>query len=278
MKTSTKVILGGLAMLISVPAALFLRNRPAAPPKVTVPMPSSITKMPTQMIDSITIEPLEPPSAFSRRNPASQEDLNTAKSAPIPPEMIGVTDDPAVVAFLKNYDPIKQEVGDVKDTENHTQQLFINGKILFEANQIMRRRTMAQDGTIVLAAVKEASIEPAVKTEIKTLPSTIWMIDPSGIKKQVSPPNVNASTPLISPDGKRIAFTGISVGADGSEEEPLLWVYDLTTKQYRKFASSKKGHDFSVGAAEWSADSKVLYVLEDYGETRGHMVMKHIKF
>jgi Tol biopolymer transport system component len=37
------------------------------------------------------------------------------------------------------------------------------------------------------------------------------MIDPSGSKRQVSPPNVNASTPMISPDSKWIAFTGVSV-------------------------------------------------------------------
>lgn len=267
MKTSTKLILGGVVMLLATYAVLQWTDKTATPPKPTVSIPSSTTKVSTQMIDAIPIEPLEPaPRAHS----------DSVKAAPIPPELKGATDDPATAAFWLKYDPKIQEFGAVKDTANHTQQLFVGGKVVFEASQILRVRTVARDGTVALAAIIEAPSGTANKADEPTKPSTIWVIDPSGLKRQVSPPNVNASTPLISPDSKRIAFTGVSVGTDGSEEAPLLWVYDLTTKQYRKFAPSQKRDNYSVGAAEWSEDGHVLYVLEDYGETRGHMVMRAI--
>ena len=264
-------------MLFAVHTFLEMTIKTAASSKVTDSMPSPRTKVSTQMIDAIPIEPLEPPSVFLRDKKASQIHLDTSKLAPVPAELKGVTDDPAAAAFLNKYDPKDQEVGVVTDTPSHTQQLFVNAKVIFEASQILRRRTMAHDGTVVLAAVIEETHGPNDKTETTANPSTVWMIDPSGSKRQVSPPNVNASTPMISPDSKWIAFTGVSVGTDGSEEEPLLWVYDLTTSQYRKFGPSQKGHNYTVGAAEWSEDSKILYVLEDYGETRGHLVMRAVK-
>ena len=264
-------------ILLAAHTVLQFTDKTLTSPKLTGSMSTSTLQESTQILDAIVIEPIEPPAVFSRSREETRPNSDTPKATPIPQELKGVTDDPAVADFLKKYDPRYQELGEVKDSSSHTQQLLVNGKAVFEASQILRRRTMALDGTIVLAAIIEASNVPANKTDIATKPSSIWMIDPRGIKRQVSPQSVNASTPLISPDGKRVAFTGVSIGPDGREQEPLLWVYDLATKQYRKFAPSQKGHNYSLGAAEWSQDGQVLHVIEDHGETRGHMVMRTIK-
>ena len=56
-----------------------------------------------------------------------------------------------------------------------------------------------------------------------------------------------------------------------------IFVVDLSSGQYRSFRSSEQLDDYKVFPAEWAEGGKVLKVIEDWGETGGHMVMKQIR-
>ncbi len=201
----------------------------------------------------------------------------------IPENMRGATDDPSVVELLTTYQ--KGEIGKVVATEKGTQQLWDGTKLLFEAKRI-GARSRAADGTIALDAVTgdQISIEDAEvvgtgdEAKLISSPREIWFVTPTGIKTKVSPPNMDAFAPVIEPNGKSIAFTGRLLNDKGFPSNQRLYVGDATSGQYRVFAGDEHLHDYQVWAVDWVKNSKVLRVLQDHGETGGHMKLKQVRF
>lgn len=261
MKTTAKIIFPIAAILMAV---VIMRSWNKSPTTSVMTVANKNTSM-NQMQDAIPVEPIMPDSPTSATEP---------KPGVIPAELIGATKDPAVVSFFKRHNIEKEEIGDVRDTTNHTQQLYFGGKMVFEAIKILRRRSLANDGTIALAAVTETNNTATNEEAESELMSSIWTVDPSGVRKQISPEQIKATAPLISSDGQRIAFSGNKVELDGSEGPMQLFVFDVKTKHYRKFGAAKRMDSYTVGAAEWSADGQILSILENHGETGGHMEMK----
>ena len=56
-----------------------------------------------------------------------------------------------------------------------------------------------------------------------------------------------------------------------------LMIVNLRTNQYRVFRGSEALDDYKVWPVEWSDGGKTLKVIEDHGETGGHMVMRQIR-
>jgi len=218
--------------------------------------------------NSLQPESKSPPDAVTTQ-PLSEER--------VPHDLKGVTIDPAVIEFWSSRRP--QEVGEVRPTETESQQLWINGRMVFEATAIKNVRSMAQDGTIALAAVTDEPLPAAPKHEIagSERPSRIWLVDAGGNKKQVSPPAIDASRPLISPSGRFVAFTGSRSGGIEPFAGNQLFVVDVENGHSRTYNTNQPLEHYSVTAVEWSDDEKLIKIIEDHGETGGHMVMRQIR-
>lgn len=92
-----------------------------------------------------------------------------------------------------------------------------------------------------------------------TLP-TIWMMDADGGQQwQLSPATVYGITPFVSPDGKRIAFTGIQPEVG----HPEIWMMDADGSNARRLTvTSLAPGGPAAGSVHptWSADgSKIVY-------------------
>lgn len=260
-----------LALLLLVGGVLWLAFPRIKPPLVESAkrVKESSTRLP--MIKLPRIEPLE----------AWQPDVQLPKT--IPPDWQSDTDDPSVVEMFANLEWV--EVGKIVTTEHGTQQLWDGERVVFEAKRIGKRRSRAADGTIALEAVtgEHPSIEGAEVTgtgdEAKLIssPREIWFVTPTGRKTKVSPPNMDAFSPVIKPNGRGIAFTGRLLNDKGFPSSQRLYVGDATTGQYRVFAGDEHLHDYQVWAVDWVKNGTVLRVLQDHGETGGHMKLKQVR-
>lgn len=262
-----------LALLVLVGGVLWLvlpKQSPslAEPAQQIKPLTKPSTRLP--MIKLPRVEPLQ----------SWQSDGTPPKA--IPENMRGATDDPSVVELLTTYQ--KSEIGKVVTTEKDTQQLWDGTRLLFEAKRI-GARSRAADGTIALDAVTgdQTPIEDAEivgtggEAKLISSPREIWLVTPAGGKTKVSPPNMDAFAPVIEPNGKAIAFTGRLFNGKGFPSAQRLYVGDPTTGQYRVFAGDEHLHNYQVWAVDWVKNSSVLRVLQDHGETGGHMKLKQVR-
>jgi dipeptidyl aminopeptidase/acylaminoacyl peptidase len=72
--------------------------------------------------------------------------------------------------------------------------------------------------------------------------------------------------PVVSPDGRSIAYTGFDDGGRRSYENAILYVMDANGSNVRSLTSSL---DRSVGSPVWAADGRSIYVqYDDHGETK----------
>jgi hypothetical protein len=197
-----------------------------------------------------------------------------------PAEFNGATADPATMQVLSKYKNWS-DVGEVRVTERKTQQLWLGDRMIFEADFINPVRTMSKNGMIALSAVISGEYSAPAPTEEKPsasdLPSSIWIVDVESHAKRVSPPMIKAAAPLISPDGDAVAFRSIQIGGSGVPQMAQLMIVNLRTNQYRVFRGSEALDDYKVWPVEWSDGGKTLKVIEDHGETGGHMVMRQIR-
>jgi hypothetical protein len=234
-----------------------------------------------------------PEQAQPHREPMKSNDLSNsikttsssdAAATPVPvaqhmpPELEGATKDPAVVEFWSSHKP--QEIGEVRPTNNaQTKQLWVNGRMAFEAATIKNVRTKSLDGTIALAAVAAEPTTTGSKDDVEMAdkPSRIWLVDPQGNRRPISPPGIDASKPLIAPDGNLVAFTGSQVSGGTPPPGDQLFVVDLKSGASRTFSANQRLDDYNVTAVEWADGGKALKVIEDHGETGGHMVMRQIR-
>lgn len=234
------------------------------PPEQPQPRPVSMT--PNDPSNSI--KPAASPKLTGTLAPVPQH---------LPPELEGATKDSAVIEFWSSHKP--QEIGEVRPTNAQTKQLWVDGRMVFEAAAIKNVRSKSSDGTIALAAVTEEPTTTSSKDGVALAekPSRIWLVDRQGNKRLISPPGIDASKPLIAPDGNCVAFTGSRVSGGTQPLGDQLFVVDLKSGASRAFSTNQRFDDYIVTAVEWANGGKALKVLEDHGETGGHMVIRQIR-
>jgi hypothetical protein len=247
-------------------------------PKITPPIAEQVeqTTPPAKPSTRLTVIKLP------RVEPLESWQPNGSTPKTIPENMRGATDDPSVVELLTNYQRV--EVGKVVATDKGTQQLWVGPKLLFEARRI-GSRSRAEDGTIWLDAItgEHPPIEEAEVTgtgdEAKLIssPREIWFVTPIGSKTRLQLPSMDAFAPVIDPSGKTIAFTGRLLDDKGFPSSQRLYVGGAVSGQYRVFAGDEHLQDYQVWAFDWVKDGTVLRVLQDHGETGGHMKLKQVR-
>jgi hypothetical protein len=53
-------------------------------------------------------------------------------------------------------------------------------------------------------------------------------------------------------------------------------IEDRTTKQLISYSGRRYESTYEIGAVDWVEDGKVLRVVEDWGETGGHLLLKQV--
>jgi hypothetical protein len=237
-------------------------NKPAKPP-VYAPSPSSIQNRD----DELTVR-IEPPVDLD----ALGIDLTPFKRH---------TSDPALIHIWATYK--QKQVGIVKQVKPNRVQLELDDGRHFEATQIGEERSQADNGTVALDAITTPEGTPIKNVDAKEggvtttgNPSEIWIIDKSGKPERLSPPHVHGSRPVISPDGRHVAFTAQYL-VGGALHSKVLMIKDRTTGELSSYAERKYGADYEIAPVDWVEGGKVLRVIEDWGETGGHMKLKQVR-
>lgn len=237
-------------------------SRPIQPP-LQAPMPSSIQNRDDEL--ALRVE--------------SAVDLKNLGIDPTP--FKEMTSDPALTQILASFRP--SQIGAVKQVGSSRVEIELDGGRRFAATRIGEGRSMANDGTISLDAITTTEGTPIKNVDAKEggvtttgAPGEIWVIDVSGKAERLSPPHVHASRPVISPDGRHVAFTAQYL-IGGSLHPKVLMIKDRSTGELSSFAGRKYGADYEIAPVDWVEGGKVLRVIEDWGETGGHMKLKQVR-
>lgn len=237
-------------------------SKPAKPPGQT-PSPSSIQNRD----DELTVRA------------ESAVDLKALGIDPTP--FKEMTNDPALIQILASYHP--NQIGTVKQAGPNRVELELEDGRRFAATQVGEGRSEAKDGTVAFDAITTPEGTPIKNIDAKEggttttgNPSEIWIIDKSGKPERLSPPHVHASRPVISPDGRYVAFTAQYL-IGGALHSKVLMIKDRSTGELSSYAERKYGADYEIAPVDWVEGGKVLRVIEDWGETGGHMKLKQVR-
>ncbi len=184
-----------------------------------------------------------------------------------------VTKDPAVAEFLGSY--ISQEIGQVNALDQDEQSLMLNGSVKFEARHI-GPRSISLDGTLFIEAVtgNHVPIKHAEAGKNGKLVSSIreiWHIAPDDVGKKVSTTNIDSTNPVVSPDGKFLAYTGRKIDRNGFPGVQRLYILNLSSNELSAFRENDDVDNYTVRAIDWQDDVKSFRVIEDWGESGGNM-------
>lgn len=216
-------------------------------------------------------------------------DLVERREPPVDLEALGIdpapfrgeTEDSALLYLLCTL--LKNPVGEIHALGPCQRELRLQDGRRFAASYIGPIRSLARDGTLALEAVTvpgRALLESvdAVDGRGKTTgsPGEIWLMDSSGKAEKVPLPNIHASRPILSPDARYLAFTAQNF--DGESLYPkALMILDRSTHSISSYAERKYGIDYEIAAVDWVEEGQVLRVIDDWGETGGHLKLKEVR-
>ena len=190
------------------------------------------------------------------------------------------TSDPALMKILSLYQP--PAVGTINVLENNRVVLELSGGRMFQATSIGDTRSEAKDGTVALDAItvpngriiREVDAHDGGVSATGN-PGEVWVVNSDGTASRISPEDVHAKNAIISPDGRFIAFEAQYV-AENALHSKFLMIADRTTMQLSSYAARRSDPTYEIGPVDWVEDGKVLRVVENWGETGGHMTLKQI--
>lgn len=198
---------------------------------------------------------------------------------PVPERMKRATDDPYVAELLTTFKPV--EVGQIQTSSEGKQQLMLSGKLVFEARRI-GSRSISADGVLFVEAVTGELVpieqaEANVDGKLLGSPREVWRVMPDGTRSKITPSDIDASNPVTSPDGGKVAYTGREIDANGFLGPRRLYVVNLMSNEVRVYGETDHVHNYTVRAIDWHLEGKVLRAIEDFGETGGHMKLKQVR-
>jgi len=277
MSKTAYITIGIVALGVLVILALNRPENTATTPPPPYPNQSSKPAKPP-------VQAPTPPSIQNR-----DDELTVRTEPPVDLDALGIdlspfkrhTSDPVLIYIWATYK--QKQVGLVKQVEPHRARLELEDGRHFEATQIGEERSQANDGTVALDAITAPEGTPIKNIDAKEggvtttgNPSEVWIIDKSGRAERLSPPHVHGSRPVISPDGRHVAFTAQYL-VGGALHSKVLMIKDRSTGELSSYADRKYGADYEIAPVDWIEGGKVLRVIEDWGETGGHMKLKQVR-
>lgn len=195
-----------------------------------------------------------------------------------------VTDDPALIKIPAEGPPASV----VKATKQGDKEVLEwEGRKVFEAAAIGRIRGMpTADGVIAFEAITVPGGKPFRSREESAIqkgtPWEVWVVRGIVKAERVSPPGVHATQPVISSDGRHVAFiveplhqeaNGLSLGI------AELVIKDFQEGTVRTHGEKRHGSDYHIAPVDWVKEggTLTLRVLEDWGETGGHLTLKQVR-
>jgi hypothetical protein len=197
------------------------------------------------------------PTTFNLEEKGAPEPQNAAPAAPAkqpPPPAASrlnisasrlreVTEEGVVEDLLKRT--MEMAVGEKRELGGKRESLVLNGKVLFEGFQLGPARMSESGGVTVasldseLPALEDADLELHFKNgKLEASSSAVWLIR-DGKKERISPPELHAQHPCISPDGTQVAYSGQQLDGRKLPGAFGLYVYDVPsgrtlTVRYKK--------------------------------------------
>lgn len=208
-----------------------------------------------------------------------QEPLSPQSSAPLPKtvnEGNGVRRVRTVIAEAEILQllekAMEKTVGEVHEGAEGRQKLVVSGKVLLEGYELGPAAGSAA-GDVTVAAYDSAlpplplaDLDRDLKNgKLQVSTAAVWYVPKSGeAARQISPSRINAESPCISADGKRIAYSGQELNAQGFPGKTGLYVYRVETAQTLSIRIASRGR---VAPLFW--DGNVLAVYNGGAETMG---------
>jgi hypothetical protein len=173
------------------------------------------------------------------------------------------------------------------------EQLWQGERLIFTAKSIESPSCTSLDpavpGTWVVSAVTgdrppitgegpEATLSDG-KRILDISPDEIWLIAPDGKSpRRISSPRMDARGPLISPDGRTVAFTASMLDEGNIPGETKLYLVDVASGEVTLAAKNEqRPNDYSISASAWSADSRTLTLTEVWGENDTRRAVRTLK-
>jgi hypothetical protein len=260
-----------IALLLGVAIVCMVLSEPSKTP--------TAEQKPAGDVELTTLKPLIRRSSVQSLENWTPPNPQQQAPEPVPERMKRATDDPYVAELLATFRPV--EIGQVQTSSKGKQQLLINGNLVFEAQRIGSRSISSKGVLFVDAVIGElVPIEQAEANADGKLvgsPREIWRVMPGGTSEKISPAGIDASNPVVSPDGSNVAYTGREIDANGFPGTRRLYVVDLMSNEVRVFGETGHVHNYTVRAIDWRQEGKVLRAIEDWGETGGHMKLKQVR-
>lgn len=198
------------------------------------------------------------------------------------------TEDPVLMALLLENNPRKY--GKIATEPDGSQRLYVDGKDVFRAKAI-RSFIRATNGTIAVSASTgegvpfgraEIEIDQDGATSFSPSLAEIWLIEPKGKNRRYETANVSVEHILPASDASMLVFSGIPVDEAGQSGKRSLYRMDTTTGKWsmlpREHFNEEHHHrdHYVISPIAWKLDSREFYVVEDHGETGGHMKLRTV--
>lgn len=191
-----------------------------------------------------------------------------------------IVDEEQVLATLARKRRKEPSTGVIRDAGRGRLSLVVDGRVVF-AGFKLSDVTVATDGALALLCRTSAAM-PIEKADLKTNdPSEVlegsigqvWVVTPDGAhRRQVSPKNMSASGPLISPDGRLVSFAGVILGDRNLPHAGIglfVWHAQLDRLITTIVVRDTQGYMYPL---EWTAQGDELWVYVDEGERNGGAV------
>jgi hypothetical protein len=209
-----------------------------------------------------------------RMENVSEEDLKLVNKEAFK----GVTDDPAVMLIMTTCRP--PSAGAVTQTAIGYKLSY--NSIVFEASRIGATRSVSNDGTIAFDAITQKDgnyIKEIDATNggvaVMGDPGEIWIADSSGKAEKLSQDDIHGKNPIISPDGRYVAYVAQYV-SNNALHAKFLMITDRFTKKSVSYSGRRNEATYEIAPIDWVDGGNILRVLEDWGETGGHMLLKQV--
>ncbi len=242
-----------------------------------LPAPSSARSYPVDVSGQTWLEPA--PDQTEPVQALRPEGSESTELIPVSSEAQGRSNDPETLQFLTHDLDDLSPLGEIVDNKTGGQDLVVDGKKVFSALKITHG-SKAEDGTMALAATTRPDGTLPTDGDEWTL-SEAWVVKPDGSSVRISPDNLHASSVLISPTGRFVAFTGAYVrySPDGKHAYPgaeCLIIRDLNNGTTQHFGMSQWA-DHSIRPVEWTHGDETLRVIQVHGETGGNATMGFVQ-